>query len=381
MNLSIRLFSLLLLMLLLSACSEAPDDTAQQISGAQETVSQEYRIPVTAIMVEQGLIEDLTYVQGVIEAINAPEIKSKVSAEVVEVNVDEGDTVEAGDVLARLDDEGFRLDKEAAEADIQRFQVLLENQQSILKRDQSLKRQKVIADTKLDESRTAVLQTRAQLSQAQALLKKTEYLLSHTQIIAPITGVVQQRSVSKGDYVNPMSPNNKTLFQIVDTHHLRARLFFPETLAQLITIGMDVSLYNHENRVVAHIQHLRPMLETHNKALHALADFTNTKHWKPGEAITARVILRQNDQSMLVPEAVLIRRPTGLMVYRLVDGKAQEVPVTTGIKQGNKVEIISGIAVGDQLALDGAAYLSDGVAIEIQDITPNDNVREQGKAP
>ena len=325
-----------------------------------------YKVPVTSIRAELGSIRLLTRVQGTIEAINAPEIRSKVAAEVIAVNVDEGDPVVAGQVLARLDDEGFILDKQAAAADIARLEALLENQRSTLERDESLARQKLISDAKLDDSRAALKQVRAQLAHARSLLEKAQYQLSHTQIVAPISGIVQQRSVSLGDYINPNSPNSKALFQIVDTNHLRARLYFPENLANQITIDMPVELIKDAARIQTKVAHIRPMLETANRALHALADFDNSEYWKPGESITASVLLAQHDQVVVIPESALVRRPGGLVVYSLKDGKANETPVTTGIRQGDRVEILSGVSSGEQLALDGASYLSDGALVDIK---------------
>lgn len=341
---------------------------AKPVNSAQSSQPEQdvYRVPVTAIVAERSTIEQHTRVQGVIEAINKPQLKAKISAEVVKINVDEGDAVKQGQVLALLDDEGFRLDKEGAETEIQRLEALLENQRLTLKRDQSLRRQKLVPQAKLDASRVAVKQTRAQLKHAQVQLKLAKYQLTHTRIVTPISGIVQQRSVSRGDYVNPISPSSLPLFQIVDTRHLRARLYFPETLAKVIKPGMKVTLKRDDQTLPAVIRRLRPMLEAQNRALHALAEFDNVKHWKPGETITADVVLKQHKNAIVVPEMALVRRPAGQVVYKLGNGTAHEIAVRTGIRQGDSVEIVSGLKAGEQIALDGAAYLSDQVAVEIQ---------------
>jgi RND family efflux transporter MFP subunit len=325
-----------------------------------------YRAPVTIINVNQDNIEQHTRIQGVIEAISSPEIKTKISAEVVQVMVDEGDSVKTGQVLALLDDEGFRLDREAAKADIEQLKVLLENQQLTLKRDKALVRKNVIPESKLDDSSTAVRQTKARLNHAQVLLKKANYQLTHTRVLSPISGVIQQRSVSKGDYVNPMSPSGKPLFQIVDTDHLRARLYFPESLSHAIKSDMKVTLERGKERLNARITQSRPMLELQNRALHVLADFKNTKHWKPGETISADVVLKQHQNVIVIPENAIIRRPAGLAVYRLNKDKVEQVIVETGIRQDGKVEIVSGLKEGNQIVLEGAAYLTNNTPVEIK---------------
>lgn len=330
--------------------------------------------PVTSVKIAKGPISLTTRVQGSIESLYAPKIMSKVAAEVIKVLVDEGDSVKENDVLAELDAEGFRLDKIAAEADIRRLDVLLANQRKTLQRDESLTASKLVSEAILDEARAAVDQTQAQLAYAQSRLDKAEYQLSHCQILAPISGVVQQRSISKGDYVNPNSPNGSTLFQLVDTRHLRARLLFPETLSRQIGIGTQVRLIKNEPgnrlRLAASISQLRPMLEPGNRALHALVDFDNDLDLRPGESISAEVVLKRQDAALLVPEAALVQRPAGTVVYRLAGGKAEEVRVKTGIRQDGQVEltqVLAGhLAEGDELALDGASYLTQGAHVEIK---------------
>ena len=71
--------------------------------------------------------------------------------------------------------------------------------------------------------------------------------------------------------------------------------------------------------------------------------------------------------AVVVPEAAVVRRPAGLVVYRVADGVVEEVPVTTGIRSGGEVEILAGIRAGDRLALDGAGYLTGGAAVEVRE--------------
>lgn len=343
-----------------------PALTLSAAEPAATEASSTYKVPVTGVRATLDSIRQLTRVQGTIEAINAPEIRNKVAAEITAVNVDEGDAVVAGQVLVTLDDESFILNKKAATADIARLEALLDNQRRTFERDESLAKQKLISDAQLDSSRATLKQIRAQLAHARSLFDKAKYQLSHTQVTAPISGVVQQRSVSLGDYINPNSPSSKALFQIVDTRHLRARLYFPESLASQIKSGIPVELIKDDALIKTEITHVRPMLETGTQALHALADFDNSNHWKPGESITANVQLAQHDKAVVITDTALVRRPNGLVVYRLEDDKAHEVVVTTGIRQDGRVEILSGVANDDLLALDGANYLSDGAAVEIK---------------
>lgn len=325
----------------------------------------EARIAVTTVTVTKGDVQHVVQVQALVESLNAPVVNSKVSAEVLEINVDEGDHVTQGEVLARLDGEGFRLDKEAAQADIARLQATLNNQLLTRKRDEQLFKKGLVPDTRLDASRTAVKQTRASIVHARALLKKAEYELSHTTVVAPVDGVIQQRLASVGDYLNPISPSSKPLFQIVDIEHLRARLFFPEKLAGIVSQGMSVTLKRRNERIKARITRLRPMVEEGTRSFIALADFNNRLAWPPGIRISADVLLEQRHDVPVIPEATLVQRPGGIVVYRLRDDQVEGVPVKTGVQQDGLVEVVSGLSAGDRLVLDGAAFLTDGVKVSV----------------
>ena len=111
---------------------------------------------------------------------------------------------------------------------------------------------------------------------------------------------------------------------------------------------------------------MRPMMENGNRALHALIEFENSSQWKPGSSITAKIILSQHPQAIVVPARTLVHRPSGIVVYQIEGNKVRERLVKTGIKQGHLIEIKSGINVSDTIVLDGAAWLTDGAEIEIQ---------------
>ncbi len=322
--------------------------------------------PVTAAVVQRGDIEQTTRVQGVIESANTPHLHAKVAAEVVAVAVDEGDAVRKDQVLARLDDEAFRLDRQAAQAAIRRLQALLDNQRRTLRRDEALVRKKLLPDARRDAAAAAVRQTEAQLAEARARLAQAEYRLAHTRIRAPIDGRVQQRAVSVGDYVNPMSPANPVLFTLVDTRHLRARLYFPERLAHALRTGQPVTLHGEGRTVTARITRLRPMLDPASRGREAVADLDDRSGWLPGQSITAEVVLARHQGVLLVPARAVVERRGGPVVYRLRDGHAEAVPVTPGLRQGGRREVRGKLQPGERIALDGAAFLADGAPVTVR---------------
>jgi len=323
-------------------------------------------VPVTVIKAKRANLQATTIVQGEIESRIYPHIAAKVSGELMSVKVDEGMRVKKGQLLALIDSEPFEIALERVQADIQRLKALIKNQRRTLQRRQKLVKKKLMAQSQLDEAETDLKLSEAELLSAKARLREARYQLSHTKITSPINGVIQQRLISKGDYANP----GKTLFQIVETDSLRARLYLPETLAASIHIGQPVQLQHGEESSNGKITFLRPMLEQSNRALQALVDFKNQNNWKPGYSITARIVLKTHTQVVVVPQRCLVRRPAGLIVYRIKNNIAKQQVVTTGLQQADLIEITSGIRAGEIVALDGAPYLTEGVKVNIQEATP-----------
>jgi len=334
-----------------------------QFALTQAAEKQSSRVtPVTSVKVMQAEMLETTLVRGEIESPNTPRTAAKVAAEVVKVNVDDGMVVSSGQLLAELDDEAFIIAEERANADIQRLQALKENQQREVKRSKELYGKKLISQSVYDDSQTMMKQIQAELVGAKARLKEVRYKLSHTKIISPVNGVIQQRHVSIGDYVKVGNP----MFHIVSMEQLRARIYLPDSLGSVIEVAMPVQLIHGEQKVDGVISALRPMMENGNRALHALVTFENQNNWKPGSSISAKIILRQLPEATVVPIKALVHRPAGIVLYKIVGNIAIEQKVTTGLKQGNRIEITSGVKIGDSIVLDGATWLSNGAIVEVK---------------
>jgi len=361
-NLFIKLLFGQLLTLSVVQFSYSQSDTSLNDGEAVKLIT-----PVTVVKVVAKTLLSTTNVRGQIETLTKPSVAAKVAAEVSNVYFIEGESVKQGQVLAELDAEAFIIDKEIASANITYLTVLIENEQRLLQRNKDLFNKKMISQAVLDNSETALKQSNAQLLSAKAKLRKAIYRLSHTKIISPINGIVQTQLVSKGDYVKI----GNDLFFLVSTDDIYARLYFPETMVDQIKLNMPVTLIRQQTGKVEQIngtiEQVRPMLETSNRALLTLVKFTNTHQWKIGSSIQAEVMLSQHQNAITIPTQALVRRPNGLVVYKVIanTNKVIEQLVTTGLTQHKTIEILSGLTLNDEVVLDGAGWLTDGSTIDI----------------
>jgi RND family efflux transporter MFP subunit len=302
---------------------------------------------------------------GELESRSAPTIAAEVDGRIIAVTADVGQAVEAGQVIAEIDPEDFRLAVNLATADIERLQALIRAQELQVKRYRELVKKNSANQSALDDAVAQFGATRAQLSGARVRLQQAMRNSAKARITSPVSGKVDERKISVGDYVKTGTP----LFHITTLEHLRAWLPYPESLASRLSVGLPGKLttpVSPGNEVEAVISDIRPEITRTSRAINVIVDLDNPDDWNPGASVTGKVRVALHPQAVVVPETSIVRRPAGLVVYRVENDHVRQVPVSTGIRQGDSIEILSGVKAGDRLALDGAAYLNDGVAVRIQ---------------
>lgn len=353
--------ALLLLLATLSGCG-GPDEA----SVAPATTR---TVPVLTAVVTAQPVEVIEQSLGRLEAPRIPAVAAETTGQVRSISVDAGDRVEQGAVLAVLDDEAQRLAVESARATVARLEVLLENQERTVQRLQQLSREQSVAQSMLDDAVAQARALRAQVAEATARARESERALAKTRVESPITGIVQAKLVSVGDFVTP----GQAMFDVVAHDRLRAYLPFPETLAGRIRPGQEVALTlptldtADSAPVRANVNEIRPMVGTGSSAIEAIVEIENPGNWMPGASVRGRVVLERRDAGLVVPEAAVIQRPAGDVVYVVTDGIAHQRTVRTGVRRDGWAEIVDGLAAGETVATEGAGFLTDGTAVRARD--------------
>jgi RND family efflux transporter MFP subunit len=270
-----------------------------------------------------------------------------------------------GDALAVLDDRSQRLEVDSVRAAIDRLEALLENQRLTVRRFEDLAAEQSVSQSLLDDARAQRVALEAQLREASARLADAELALAKTRITSPVSGTVQRRLVSQGDFVQVGSP----VFELVAPRLLQAFLPFPERLVEVLHPGQRVRLAvpsQPGRSTEGKISELRPMVGTGNRAIEAIVSLENPGNWRPGSSVNGTVILQERE-AVVVPSIGVVRRPVGDVVY-VVDGDtvSQRI-VTTGVRSEGGVELMSGIAAGETVVADGAGFLTDGARIAVRE--------------
>ncbi len=294
---------------------------------------------------------------------------AETAGQVLRVYFDAGDRVERGDVLAELDAEIQQQAVNSASAEIRRLTALLENQRVRVDRLANLAARQSVAQDQLDEARTQVAALAAEIDEARARLGDARFNLARTRITSPVSGQIQRRLVSPGDFVSP----GVVMFGLVAPDSLRALLPLPERLQDEVAIGQTVRFSlpgRPQERVESRVGEIRPMVGERSRAIELIVDLANPGGWRAGGSVNASIVL-ETRSGIVVPAHALVRRPAGEVVYVVEGNRARQRTVHSGLRLGDEVEILEGLDEGEVLVVDGAGFLTDGALLDIQE--PDDD--------
>jgi len=353
----ISLIFISLLALLLGACG-SKDSTETDAAANGKAV---------LISTQQAETRDLPIwleTVGQVHSLSAPTLAAEVEGRITTVTADTGDIIEIGQILAETDTSTLLLQQQAAQASLERLEVHIANGKRRVERLEKLSSKNLSSQTQLDDATEQLQAYQADLKAAEAQLAIVEDSLTKSQVIAPVSGVVQRRFITTGDFVK----RGQALFEITRPDKLQAWLPYPETVALRVRIGQPAKIYSPLTPGVfapGEITDLQPTIGNGSRAVMAIVDLENHGELRPGATLSGKVLVDTRVQAVMVPAISVIRRPAGQLVYVVNDDIATAQLVETGHSEGGFIEIVNGLNGGETIATDGAAFLTDGASVKV----------------
>jgi RND family efflux transporter MFP subunit len=343
--------------------------------------------PVRLVPVVEGTLLRTVGVNGTLAADEQAVVGFKVPGRLGSIRVDLGFRVRKGDELARLDPTDYDLRAKQAEAalhqararsglslegDDDRFDpeqtalvraaiAVLEEARMRLDRQKSMWEQKLIGDAELEpvvmafkvaetrhqDAREEVRTRQAVVVQRRSELASARQQLTDTVLLAPFDGAVRTRHASFGEYLTVGAP----VVTLVRMHPLRLRLPVPELESAGVHEGQDVSLGVEGVPGTFHgrIVRLSPVVEEGNRTLLVEAEVPNdTGILRPGAFARASIVTAP-DTVLLVPATAVVSFAGIDKLLQVKEGRVVERRVQTGRTAGEQVEVVEGVAAGDQV--------------------------------
>jgi membrane fusion protein (multidrug efflux system) len=283
------------------------------------------------------------------------QVVAKTSGVALAVLVEEGQQVEAGQPLVRLDPDRARLALAQAEAQLRK----LENN---YRRAQQLVEQQLISAGEVDQMRYDLENARAQHQMA-----KLE--LSYTTVVAPISGVIASRNIKAGNFVQINSP----IFRIVDSSRLEATLNVPEREIAKLHPGQKVKLAADAlpgQEFAGTVDRVAPVVDTGTGTFRVVAAFSGDEALQPGMFTRLSINYDQRADALVVPRTALLEDGGEPAVYVVRDGKATRTGLKLGYDEAGWVEVREGLKSGDAVVVAGKAALREGSAVQVLGAEP-----------
>lgn len=332
-------------------------------------------VPVRTAFVEQRDMSETLLFTGEVETPLAVEVKPKIQGRLEKMArtngqaTTEGTAVRQGETIAMLDDRELKAQVALAQAQAQQAEITVAERERERKRLEALYAQAVATEQARDAAVAAHESAQAALAQAQAQLRLAQVNLDETRVRAPMDGVVAARYADPGAMVGPAA----AIVKIVQMDPLRLMLAIPARRLPLlaegrtrVAVATDVWPDRETDGVLARVF---PEADPATRTVRAEVRLDNPEQdgaWplRPGMYATAKLTLATSPGALAIPAAAVIRVLERQLVYVVRDGVASATDVQTGIRDGEFVEILAGLAAGDEYVAMGQNKLTDGAAIE-----------------
>jgi membrane fusion protein (multidrug efflux system) len=343
---------LFLTLLLLAGFMTAACEDKEGLANIENNGTRPPTIPVSVITVEPESVRDVIFLPGTTEAWQDVQVAADTAGRIEWVGPSEGERVNKGDLLIKIDVSALKAAMDYAEAQFQLAEDLYQRRQRLYER-------KIIAKEELDQSAT-------QRKLAAAEFEQMKISYSHGFPRSPISGIINHLYVDAGEFID----TGKPIADIVDIDRIKINVRVPELDIRYVRQGQQTPV-----RIDAFPE----------RGLNGMIDFVAFKadpatktflvrtvienplaDIRPGMIARVAFVRRVITDALMAPLFALVDKGGERLVFVEKDGVAQSRTVSIGVIEGDRVQITGGLNPGDHLIVKGHTEVEDGVKVSVQ---------------
>lgn len=333
-------------------------------------------VPVRLATAQERELRHTLRAIGTVTAFNTVVVRSRVSGELLQLHFEEGQTVQAGDLLAQIDPREYQVALDQALGQQQQNEAQLQSARKDLERYRLLFRQNSIARQQVEQQEALVKQLEGARVSDQAAVDSAGLQLSYTRITAPISGRVGLRKVDQGNIVTPSDAEG--LVTITQTRPISVEFTLPQAdaadvLAQLRNgKRLEAVLYDQndiQELARGELMSVDNQIDVATGTLRLKARFENDdERLFPNQFVNLHLLV--SSESMLaVPTAAVQVGSIGSFVYVADDSNTVRIQrIVAGRVDGAWTAVQEGLEQGDRVVVEGTDRLRDGGAIDVVSI-------------
>lgn len=349
----------------LTGCS---NDDAKGAPGTAKRGGRSAEFPVEAQAVASRAVEYTIDAVGSLDAFERVAVTARVAGAVERVLFREGQVVTKGQTLVEIEPERYRLAVDAAEATLAKQLAAKAEAEAGYARRQavSVKNPGLIRGEEIETWRTRVQTAAAEVTQAQATVAQARLNLRDALVRAPVSGIIQTRTVETGQYV----PVGTVMASLIQRDPLLLRFKVPEGEAGPLKPGLVARFRVAEGSGLheARITHVAAAASQASRMVDVTANVLNPNQaeLRPGAFAQVTVPIGAEREAPVIPQTAIRPSEQGFLAYVVANGVAEQRVLTLGMRTADgQVEVLNGLQSGEQLVIRGAEALRDGAKVKV----------------
>lgn len=309
-------------------------------------------VPVKAHIVVLETLSNSVFTTGTVLANEEVELRSEVSGKIVRILFKEGSFVSKGDLLIKINDADLQAQLRRAESKVKLSQEKEARQRQL--RDGNL-----ISQEEYDNTVGELNVNLADFDLIKAQIDKTE-------IRAPFSGIVGLRSVSEGSYVT----TSTVMARLQNFNSIKVDFSIPERYSASVKTGdeLEFKISGSSNQFKAKVYAIEPKIDPGTRTLQIRAICSSAyKELIPGAFANVELSLKQTSDAILIPTVSIVPELKGQKVYLYKNGVVVPQNVELGTREETRVQIISGLSLGDTVITSGILQIRPNSKVKISE--------------
>jgi RND family efflux transporter MFP subunit len=328
-------------------------------------------------IVEPQPLEHTLPLTGTLSPYNEATVKAKVAGELIQVAVREGESVEQGQVLARIDQTEVRARVAAREAEVAAARAQLVWADKNRSTQKALLEKKFISQNAFDNIQSNYDVAVARLRSAEAELIVARKSLGDSVLVAPFPGIVAQRHVQPGERV----ALDAKLITVVNLSRLELEAAVPAAQISRLRVGQQVAFRVDgfgERAFGGRIERINPATVSGSRSINVYAVIDNPEGLLRGGLFAqGAVILERVERALVVPASAVREEIGQTFVYAIEDGLVKRKNVTVGAADASgRVQVLQGLAAGERIVRVNLGALREGVGARLAGPRPAETAKQ-----
>ena len=356
--------TLLILALILSftACGKKDGKSGDVDNKAAQTLK------ITAedlLTVQNNALASGPVITGSIQPERRADLRAELSAIVLQVLKENGESVKKGDILVRLDDTSIRDSMNSAEESARASAQSLDQAERQLQRLKTLRAKGMTSTQQLEDAEVRRNNTQSDLAASKARAVQARQQLQRTEVRAPFDGIVSERKVSAGD----TAQIGKELVKVIDPASMRFQGLISADKVTLVTVGQAVSfrVNGYEKEFAGKVKRVDPAANATTRQVEVLVDFVGADQPRISGLYAEGRIETGTTQVLMVSDSALVRDGDKAYVWSIKDGILKKASVVIGERDARRGDyaVKSGLINGDKVIQQPLSTLIDGQKVEM----------------